>query len=119
METRRDPRKDCILGISEGAAILERSRSPLFPFEAIWHVSQKISTAVPYEEILSGYEEDVSSIQDGFSAWVKTDPETIFRRHVVDARGLSIPLSAKHQPEDMILVLRKVDLTTRCATDCL
>ena len=39
----------------------------------------------PYQ-ILSGYEEDVSSIRDGFSAWVKTDPEVTLRRHVVDAK---------------------------------
>ena len=37
-----------------------------------------------YEEILSGYEEDVSSKRDGFSAWVKANPETILRRHIVD-----------------------------------
>ena len=30
-----------------------------------------------YEEILSGYEEGVSYIRDGISAWVKTEPETI------------------------------------------
>ena len=46
------------------------------------------SLALPHhDEILSGYEEDVSSIRDGFSAWVKTDPETILMRHVVDANG--------------------------------
>ena len=39
----------------------------------------------PDEEILSGYEKGV---RDGFLAWVKADPETILRRHVVDARGL-------------------------------
>ena len=27
-------------------------------------------------------EEDVSSIRDGFTAWVKSDPETILRCHV-------------------------------------
>ena len=27
-------------------------------------------------------------LPDGFLAWVKADPETILRRHVVDARGL-------------------------------
>ena len=37
-----------------------------------------------YGEILSGYEKDVSSIRDGFTAWVKSDPETILRRHIVD-----------------------------------
>ena len=43
----------------------------------------------PYEEILSGYEEDVSSIRDGFTAWVKSEPETILRRHVVDVTRAS------------------------------
>ena len=38
-------------------------------------------------EIVSGYEKDVSSIRDGFSAWVKSDPETILKRHLVDAKG--------------------------------
>ena len=42
----------------------------------------------PYSEILSGYEEDVSSIRDGFTAWVKYDPETILNRHAVDTKGI-------------------------------
>ena len=41
-----------------------------------------------YREILSGYEKDVSSIRDDFTAWVKTDPETILKRHVVDSKGI-------------------------------
>ena len=41
----------------------------------------------PDEEIPSGYEEDVSSIRDGFSVWVKTDPEFTLRRHIVDVKG--------------------------------
>ena len=42
---------------------------------------------LPYldEEILSGHEEDVSFIRDGFS-WVKADFETIFEGHAVDMR---------------------------------
>ena len=28
-----------------------------------------------------------SSIRDGFSAWVKTDPETILKHHVINAKG--------------------------------
>ena len=32
----------------------------------------------PDDEILSGHEEDVSSIQDGYTAWVMTDPELIW-----------------------------------------
>ena len=49
--------------------------------------SQKIVLPYLYEEILSGFEEDVSSIRDGFSVWVKPDPVTLVRRHIVDARG--------------------------------
>ena len=37
-----------------------------------------------HDPFLSGYHEDVSSIRDGFTAWVKSDPETILRRHIVD-----------------------------------
>ena len=40
----------------------------------------------PDEEILSGYEEDVSSIRDGFTACVKTEFATILERHTVDNR---------------------------------
>ena len=59
---------------------------------------------LPYrdEEISSGCEEDVSSIRDGFSAWVKTDPEITLRRHIVDAKGANpasreVP-ARKHSP---------------------
>ena len=45
----------------------------------------RLALPKPFEEILSGYEEGV---RDGFLTWVKADPETILRRHVVDARGL-------------------------------
>ena len=38
----------------------------------------------PDEEILSGYEEDVSFIRDGFTTWVKADFHTILERHAVD-----------------------------------
>ena len=48
---------------------------------------KRLSLPYPDAEILSGYEEDVSSIRDGFSAWVKSDPETILHRHIVDAKG--------------------------------
>ena len=36
----------------------------------------------PDEEIISGYEEEVSSIRDGFTAWVKADFETVLARRV-------------------------------------
>ena len=41
----------------------------------------------PDDEILSGHEEDVSSIQDGYTAWVMTDPELILERHLVSKSG--------------------------------
>ena len=46
---------------------------------------------LPYsdEEILSGYEEDVSSIRDGFTAWVKTEFATILERHTGDNRKVN------------------------------
>ena len=39
----------------------------------------------PDDEILSGYEEDVSSIRDGCTAWVKADPAAILERHLVNS----------------------------------
>ena len=48
---------------------------------------KRSSLPYPDAEILSGYEEDVSSVRGGFSAWVKSDPETILHRHFVDAKG--------------------------------
>ena len=47
-----------------------------------------IVSPYPHGEILYGYEEDVSSIRDEFTAWVKSDPETIVKRHVVDSKGI-------------------------------
>ena len=48
---------------------------------------KRLTLPYPDEEILSGYEADVSSIRDVFSAWLKTDPEVTPRRHIVDAKG--------------------------------
>ena len=52
---------------------------------------KRLALPYSYEGVLSCYEEDVSSTRDGFSAWDKTDPETLLRRRVVDARGLYPP----------------------------
>ena len=68
----------------------------------------------PEEEILSGYEEDVSSIRDGFSAWVTTDPENTLRRHIVDAKGDN---PERHQPGNTLHPTRNTVLTTMCPTD--
>ena len=47
---------------------------------------ERLKLPYPDEEILSGFEEDVSFIQDGFTSWVKADFSTILVRHVVDVR---------------------------------
>ena len=77
---------------------------------------KRLPLPYPDEEILSRYEEDVSSIREGFSAWVETDPETILRRHIVDARGVN-PVSAIHQPENTFHPPESINLTMRCPTD--
>ena len=65
---------------------------------------KRLSLPYPDEEILSGYEEDVSSIRDGFSPWVKADPETILKRHLVDAKGANPAFreapARKHSPSN-------------------
>ena len=38
----------------------------------------------PDDEILSGYEEAVSSIRDGYTAWVKVDIASTLERHLVN-----------------------------------
>ena len=103
MEVHRYRREHCIMWISGSSAALENSRSPLSPSEAIWRSSQKDSHArYPYEEILSGCEEDVSSIRDGFTAWMKSDRETILMRHIVDVTrayaAFREALARRHSP---------------------
>ena len=75
--------------ISLGAQPPSKARARQFDHpRQVGNFSRQVGPAVPFDEILSGHEEDVSSIRDGFSAWVKTDPETLLKRHVVDAKGL-------------------------------
>ena len=45
---------------------------------------ERLRLPYPDEDILSGYEEDVSFIRDGFTTWVKADFHTILERHAVD-----------------------------------
>ena len=47
---------------------------------------RRIVLPFPDSEILPGHEEDVSSIRDEFTAWVKSDNETSLKRHVVDSK---------------------------------
>ena len=46
----------------------------------------RLKLPYPDEEILSGYEEDVSSIRDGFTPWVKAEFKTVLERRTVDLR---------------------------------
>ena len=46
----------------------------------------RLKLSYPDEEILAGYEEDVSLIRDTFTAWVEADFETVLERHTVDNR---------------------------------
>ena len=89
MESRRDPWKHCILVISGWLSHPRKLAHATFIHPKQFGTSPKrLVLPYLYEEILSGQEEGVSSIRNGFSVWVKTDPQTLVRRHVVDARGL-------------------------------
>ena len=75
---------------------------------------KRLSLPYPDEEILSGYEEDFSSIRDGFSAWVKTDTETILKRHVVNAKGAN-PAFREGTREETLSIPRRIPLRHWCA----
>ena len=47
---------------------------------------ERLKIPYPDEEILSGCEESVSFMRDGFTTWVKADFNTILERHAVDVR---------------------------------
>ena len=47
---------------------------------------ERLDLPYPNGEIPSGYEEDVSFIQDRFTTWVKADPNDTSERHMVDVR---------------------------------
>ena len=48
---------------------------------------ERLELPYPKGEIQSGYEEDVSFIQDWFATWVKADPNVTLERHMVDVRN--------------------------------
>ena len=90
MEVSR-PTRRYILEISESTTVTENAFLRSFHFihpEQYGAFPRRIVLPYPYSEILSRYEEDVSSIRDDFTAWVKSDPETILQRHVVDSKGI-------------------------------
>ena len=48
-------------------------------------VPERIALPRPHDEILSGYDEDVSSIRDVKTVWRISDPGLLLMRHVVIA----------------------------------
>ena len=73
-------------GTQESAVFWEPWSAPLLPENRVCNfIRQKqfgpfpkrLILPYPDEEILSGCEEDVSSVRDGFSAWVKRTPRTL------------------------------------------
>ena len=47
----------------------------------------RLTLPYPHDEILSGYEEDASSIRDGYTAWVKVEPASTPERHPVSSNS--------------------------------
>ena len=47
---------------------------------------ERLKLPFPIDEILSGYEDIVSSSTDQFTTWVKTDPDATSVRHMVDVQ---------------------------------
>ena len=82
------PKKHGIMGISGGPSRPRKLALAIFPPEASWRFSQKVNPAVPLlMRSYLGMRKMSRPYEMGFSAWVKTDPETILKRHVVDAKG--------------------------------
>ena len=74
-------------GTQGASAFWEKSEAPLPPQKHVGNFMnpkqlspfpERLKLPCPDEEILSGYEEDVSFIRDGFTTWVKADFNTNF-----------------------------------------
>ena len=83
-------------GVKRSAAFGEPLGAPPLPKKrvckiptAILDFPERLVLPYPDEEMLSGYEEDVSSIRDGLSALVKSDFVTTLRRHTVDVKSVN------------------------------
>ena len=59
----------------------------LFTLKQLSPFPERLELPYPKGEIQSGYEEDVSFIQDRFATWVKADPNVTLERHMVDVRN--------------------------------
>ena len=69
----------------------------------------------PDEEILSGYQEDVSFIRDGFTSWVKADFETLLERHAVDIRK-ALAEFREAPARNMIFLIKSIVSKATCLT---
>ena len=86
MVTHQDSGKRSILGTMERTTVTENPCPQFGASDTVWQFPKRVTLPCPHEEILSGYEEDVSPIRDSFSAWLKTDPEITLTRYIVDAK---------------------------------
>ena len=68
---------------------------------------ERLEMPFSIDEILSGYEDIVSSGTDQFTAWVKMDPHEVLVHHVVDVQKSYRRLSARHQKGDLLHLLRQ------------
>ena len=90
------------IGPPSTASFWERTEAPLPPLRPrcnFIHTKQlspfleRLVLPFPSEEILSGFEDIVSSGTDQFTAWVKTDPHATMVRHMVDVKKSHCRLS--------------------------
>ena len=82
-------------GLQDEAYFWERNEAPLPPLRPrcnFMHPRQlssfpgRLELSFSSDEILSGYEDIVSSVTDQFTAWVKKDPHDTLVHHMVDVQ---------------------------------
>ena len=98
----RNSKSAVFLGTLERISSFENQCAKFYSPVKFGILPELLSQPNPDAEILSVYEEDVSSMRDRFSAWVKSHPETKLHRHIVDAKGANpafreVPVR-KHSP---------------------
>ena len=66
------------------ASSTSRVRDAIHPGPSLAFFPNEFLLPHPDDEILSGYEDDVSSMRDGCTAWVKAAPASILESHLVN-----------------------------------
>ena len=74
---------------------------------------KRLSLQCPDDEILSGYEEDGSSIGDDYSAWVKADPASSWNATSSTQRVLTLPFGM-HQTGNTLQPMRNTASIPTC-----